>query len=52
MSHNAKVELTKKRIVKLQSLIKHWKFSNIASRRATAEIVELMLSERYEKKVA
>ena len=52
MSNAEKIEVAEKRIVELKTLIKHWKSSNISSRKSTADLVEVMLSERYEKKAA
>ena len=52
MSNNEKIEVAQKRIVELETLIKHWKTSNISSRKSTAELVEVMLSDRLESKAA
>tara|TARA_Y100001968_G_C18712368_1_gene416291 strand:- start:307 stop:465 length:159 start_codon:yes stop_codon:yes gene_type:complete len=52
MSNDEKIEVAQKRIVELKTLIKHWKSSNISSRKATVEIVEAMLNERYDRKAA
>ena len=52
MSNDEKIEVAEKRIVELKTLIKHWRTSNISSRKATAELVEVMLTESFEKKAA
>ena len=46
MSNDEKIQVAEKRILELETLIKHWRSSNIASRKATVEIVEAMLSSR------
>ena len=46
MSNYEKIEVAEKRILELETLIKHWKSSDISSRKATVEIVEAMLSAR------
>ena len=52
MLNEEKIEVAEKRIIELKTLIKHWKNSNISSRKSTAEVVELMLSEMPQRKVA
>ena len=52
MSNEEKIEVAEKRIIELKTLINHWKSSNISSRKATAEFVEAILSERQERKIA
>ena len=52
MSNQEKIEVAEQRIVELKTLINHWKTSNIASRRSTADFVETILSEREKTKVA
>ena len=44
MSNDEKIEVAEKRILELETLIKHWRSSDISSRQATVEIVEAMLS--------
>ena len=46
MSNEEKIEVAEKRIIELQTLINHWKTSHISSRRATADLVEVILAER------
>ena len=46
MSNDEKIEVAEKRIIELETLIKHWKSSDIPSRKATVEIVEAMLISR------
>ena len=46
MSNQEKIEVAEQRIIELKTLINHWKTSNIASRRSTADFVESILSER------
>ena len=46
MSNEEKIEVAEKRIIELKSLINHWKTSNILSRRATADLVEIILSSK------
>ena len=52
MSNDEKIEVAQKRIVELKTLIHHWKTSNISSRKATADFVELMILENLEKNPA
>ena len=52
MSNAEKIEVAEKRIIELQTLINHWKTSNIASRKATADFVDLILSHRQDTKAA
>ena len=52
MLNEEKIEVAEQRIIELKTLIKHWKHSSISSRKATADIVELMLSERSEREAA
>ena len=52
MSYDEKIEVAQKRIVELKTLIRHWQSSSISSRKATAEIVEAMLSDIKETKAA
>ena len=46
MSTDEKIEVAENRILELETLIKHWKSSDISSRKATVEIVESFLSAR------
>ena len=46
MSNDEKIEVAEKRILELETLIKHWRSSDISSEKATLEIVESMLSSR------
>ena len=52
MSNEEKIEVAEQRIIELKTLINHWKTSNIASRRSTADFVESILSDRQETKAA
>ena len=52
MSNTEKIEVAEQRILELKTLINHWKTSNISSRRATADFVEAILSDRHEPKAA
>ena len=52
MSNEEKIEVAEKRIIELQTLINHWKTSNISSRKATADFVESLLSDRHKAKAA
>ncbi len=52
MSNQEKIEIAEKRIIVLKTLINHWKTSNISSSKATVELVEAILAERQERKVA
>ena len=52
MYNDEKIEVAEKRIIELKTLINHWKTSNIASRKSTADLVEVMLAERLERKAA
>ena len=52
MSNEEKIEVAEKRIIELKTLINHWKTSNISSRKATADLVDAILSEIPETKVA
>jgi len=52
MSNEEKIEVAEKRIVELKTLIKHWKTSNISSRKATADLVDSMLSKNFAKNAA
>ena len=45
MSNDEKIKVAQKRIVELKTLIRHWKTSNISSRKASADFVEEVLSE-------
>ncbi len=51
MSNEAKTDASEQRIIKLKTLIHHWKTSNISSRRSTVDFVESILADRQEKKV-
>ena len=44
MSNDEKIEVAEKRILELETLIKHWRSNDISSGKATVEIVEAMLS--------
>ena len=52
MSNEEKIEVAEQRIIELKTLINHWKTSNISSRKATADFVEVILSERTKTKAA
>ena len=52
MSNEEKIQVAEKRIIELQTLINHWKTSNISSRKATADFVESILSDRQKTKAA
>ena len=52
MSNEEKIEVAEQRIIELKTLINHWKTSNISSRKATADFVEAILSERTKTKAA
>ena len=52
MSNKEKIEVAEKRIIELKTLINHWKTSNISSRKATADLVDTILAERHDPKVA
>ena len=46
MSNDEKIEVAEKRILELETLIKHWRSGDIASRNSPVEIVEAILSTR------
>ena len=46
MSNEEKIEVAEQRIIELKTLINHWKTSNIASRRSTADFVDAILTAR------
>ena len=52
MSNTEKIEVAEQRILELKTLINHWKTSNISSRRATADFVESIISEKHEPQAA
>ena len=52
MSNEEKIEVAEQRIIELKTLINHWKSSNISSRKATADFVESILSDRQQAKIA
>ncbi len=52
MSNEEKIEVAEKRITELKTLINHWRTSNISSRKATADFVEAILSERKDTQAA
>ena len=52
MSNDEKIQVAQKRIIELKTLINHWKTSNIASRKSTADLVETILINRQKKKAA
>ena len=52
MSNEEKIEVAQKRIIELQTLINHWKTSNISSRKATSDFVDSLLSEMHETNAA
>jgi len=52
MSNEERIEVAEKRIIELKTLINHWKTSNISSRKATADFVEVMLADLKESKAA
>tara|TARA_B100000579_G_scaffold379810_1_gene347385 strand:+ start:222 stop:380 length:159 start_codon:yes stop_codon:yes gene_type:complete len=52
MSNEEKIEVAEQRIIELKTLINHWKTSNISSRRATADFVDVMLADRQETQAA
>tara|TARA_B100001250_G_scaffold366598_1_gene348089 strand:+ start:217 stop:375 length:159 start_codon:yes stop_codon:yes gene_type:complete len=52
MSNKEKIEVAEQRILELKTLINHWKTSNIASRRATVDFVECIISDKQDPQVA
>tara|TARA_Y100001968_G_C19175746_1_gene627933 strand:+ start:77 stop:214 length:138 start_codon:yes stop_codon:yes gene_type:complete len=44
MSNEEKIQVAEKRIIELKTLISHWSTSDISSRKATADLVESILS--------
>jgi len=46
MSDEERIEVAEQRIIELKTLINHWKTSNISSRRATVDFVDVILSDR------
>ena len=52
MSNEEKIEVAEQRIIELKTLINHWKTSNISSRKATADLVETILSHSRDSKAA
>ena len=52
MSNAEKIQVAEKRIIELKTLINHWKTSNISSRKATADLVDVILSNRKSAKAA
>ena len=52
MSNTEKIEVAEQRILELKTLINHWKTSKISSRRATADFVESILSEKPVRQAA
>ncbi len=52
MSNEDKIESNQQRIIELNTLIKHWTNSNISSRKATADLVQKLLTNNQYKKVA
>ena len=52
MSNEERIEVAEQRIIELKTLINHWKTSNISSRRATADFVESIISEKQEPQAA
>ena len=46
MSNEEKIKVAEQRIIELKTLINHWKTSNISSRRATVDLVDVILSDR------
>ena len=52
MSNEERIEVAEQRIIELKTLINHWKTSNISSRKATADFVEAVLSDRNNAKAA
>ena len=52
MSNEEKIEVAEQRILELKTLINHWKTSNISSRRATADFVDSILSDKQEPQAA
>ena len=52
MSNEEKIEVAEKRIIELKTLITHWKTSNISSRKATADLVESILTDREKASAA
>tara|TARA_Y100001968_G_scaffold158923_1_gene145365 strand:- start:3182 stop:3340 length:159 start_codon:yes stop_codon:yes gene_type:complete len=52
MSNEEKIVVAEQRIIELKTLINHWKTSSISSRKATADFVEAIISERKGPKAA
>ena len=52
MTSTQKIELAQKRIKELELLIRYWKASQASSRHVALELIEGLVSEDYESKVA
>tara|TARA_B100000700_G_C14484748_1_gene596802 strand:- start:165 stop:323 length:159 start_codon:yes stop_codon:yes gene_type:complete len=52
MSNKEKIQVAEQRIIELKTLIRHWKISNISSRRSTADFVEAILSNKQKNRAA
>ena len=52
MSNEERIEVAEQRIIELKTLINHWKTSNIASRRATLDLVDAIFSDRDDAQAA
>ena len=52
MSNTEKIKVAEQRILELKTLINHWKTSNISSRRATADFVDSIISEKQKPQAA
>jgi len=52
MSNEEKIQIAENRIIELKTLINHWKTSNISSRKATSDFVDVILSDIKETKAA
>ncbi len=46
MSNEEKIEVAEKRILELETLIQHWRLSEMPSRKGTGELFEVMLNTR------
>jgi len=52
MSNAEKIDAAEQRIIELKKLINHWRTSDILSRKATVDYVELTLSDIEHRQVA
>ena len=52
MSNDEKIEVAEKRILELETLINYWRVSDISATQTNLDIVDSMLSPRFERKTA